>query len=93
MVLLNPSIAFHAQDNKDLTSIHCVCQNNRTRTTLIFINLTLYFSNRTTSLDVQVLFEENIDNTTKDSSVPVLGEEMMLFIDYINMQTVDIYGT
>ena len=92
MVLLNPSIAFHAH-NKDLAYIHCVCQNNRTSTTLIFINLTLYFSNRTTSLDVQVLFEENIDNTTKDSAVPVIGEEMMLFIDYINMQTVDIYGT
>ena len=93
MVLLNPSIAFHVQNNNGLTSIHCVCQNNRTSTTLIFINLTLYFSNRTTSLDVQVLFEENIDNTTKDSSVPVVGKDMMLSNDYINIPTVDIRGT
>ena len=57
-----------------------------------FINLTLNFSNRTTSLDVQVSFEENLANPTKNSAVPVIGKEMMLFIDYVNMPTVDIYG-
>ena len=44
------------------------------------------------SLDVQVSIEENIDNPTNETAVPVVGEEMMLFIDYINMPAVDIYG-
>ena len=44
-------------------------------------------------MNVQVSFEENLDNPTKDSTVPVIGKEMILFIDYINMQTVEIYGT
>ena len=93
IVLLNPSIAFHAQDNNGLTYTHCVYQNNRSSTALIFISLTLNFSNRTTSMNVQVSFEENLDNSTKDSLVPVGGKNMMPFIDYINIPTVDIYGT
>ena len=43
-------------------------------------------------MNVQVSFEENLANQTKDSAVPVVGEEMMLFIDYINIPTFDIYG-
>ena len=43
-------------------------------------------------MDVQVSFEENLANPTNDSAVPVIGKEMMLFIDYIDMPTVDIYG-
>ena len=41
-------------------------------------------------MNVQVSFEENIDNPTNETVVPVVGEEMMLFIDDINMPTVDI---
>ena len=44
-------------------------------------------------MNVQVSFEENLDNPTNDSAVPVSCKEMMLFNNDINMPTVHIYDT
>jgi len=53
----------------------------------------LNFSNCTTSMDVQNSLEENFDHPTKDTAVPQGGKQMVLFIDDVNMPTVDKYGT
>ncbi|KAH0806962.1 dynein heavy chain 10, axonemal-like [Histomonas meleagridis] len=58
-----------------------------------YLTKTLNFSNCTTSMDVQTSIEESLDNPTKDTSVPQGGKNMILFIDDINMPTVDKYGT
>ena len=58
-----------------------------------FMTRTLNFSNCTTSMDVQMSLEENFDYPTKDTAVPQGGKDMILFIDDVNMPTVDIYGT
>ncbi|OHS98802.1 Dynein heavy chain family protein [Tritrichomonas foetus] len=58
-----------------------------------YMTRTLNFSNCTTSMDVQLSLEENFDNPTKDTAVPQGGKEMVVFIDDINMPTVDTYGT
>lgn len=59
----------------------------------VYMCRTLNFSNCTTSLDVQNSLEENLDCPTKDTAIPQGGKEMILFIDDVNMPTVDIYGT
>jgi dynein heavy chain len=51
------------------------------------------YSNRTTSMDVQLALEESFDIPTKDSFCPIESKSLVLFLDDVNMPTVDIYGT
>lgn len=55
--------------------------------------LTMNFSSRTTSLDVQRNLEANVEKRTKDTFGPPLGKSLLLFIDDLNMPQVDTYGT
>eukprot|EP00741_Cyanophora_paradoxa_P015322 tig00000194_g14791.t1 len=55
--------------------------------------LTLNFSSRTTSLNVQRILEDNVEKRTKDSYGPPSGKRMIVFIDDLNMPLVDTYGT
>ncbi|VDP76010.1 unnamed protein product [Echinostoma caproni] len=55
--------------------------------------LTMNFSFRTTSLDVQRNLEANVEKRSKDSYGPVSGKRLLIFIDDMNMPQVDTYGT
>ena len=55
--------------------------------------LSIAFSSRTNSMDVQRNLEENVDKRTKDTYGPLAGKKLLVFIDDLNMPKVDIYGT
>ncbi|CAH8518373.1 unnamed protein product [Schistosoma turkestanicum] len=55
--------------------------------------LTINFSFRTTSLDVQRNLETNVEKRSKDTYGPVSGKQLIIFIDDMNMPQVDQYGT
>ncbi|KAJ7569126.1 hypothetical protein O6H91_01G062100 [Diphasiastrum complanatum] len=61
-----------------------------TTTTLI---LSMNFSSRTTSMDVQLTIEDTLEKRTKDIYGPPVGRRMIVFIDDLNMPKVDTYGT
>jgi dynein heavy chain len=56
--------------------------------------LNINFSSRTTSMDFQKIMEENIDKKTfKQYGPKSAGKKMIVFIDDLNMPTIDTYGT
>ncbi|KAL5017096.1 hypothetical protein ScPMuIL_006685 [Solemya velum] len=55
--------------------------------------LSMNFSSRTTSLDVQRNLEANVEKRTKDTYGPPPGRRLIIFIDDMNMPQVDQYGT
>lgn len=55
--------------------------------------LSLNFSSRTTSLEVQTSLEANLDRRSKDTLGPPGRKSLMFFIDNISMPVVDVYGT
>nr|CAH8856482.1 unnamed protein product [Trichobilharzia regenti] len=55
--------------------------------------LTINFSFRTTSLDVQRNLEANVEKRSKDTYGPVSGKQLIIFIDDMNMPQIDQYGT
>ncbi|XP_019604311.2 dynein axonemal heavy chain 10 [Rhinolophus sinicus] len=57
------------------------------------IVLTVYFSSRTTSLDIQRNLEANVEKRTKDTYGPPMGKRLLVFMDDMNMPKVDEYGT
>ncbi|KAF8569239.1 hypothetical protein P879_02503 [Paragonimus westermani] len=57
------------------------------------IILTMNFSFRTTSLDVQRNLETNVEKRSKDTYGPVAGKRLLIFVDDMNMPQVDQYGT
>lgn len=75
---------------------------SKTATTSSFLNkldleknsiLTMNFSSRTTSMDVQRNLEASVEKRTKDSFGPPPGKKLLVFLDDMNMPQVDAYGT
>jgi dynein heavy chain, axonemal len=58
-----------------------------------YSTLTINFSSRTTSMDVQVNIQANVDKRSGKSYGPPVGTKLMIFVDDLNMPKVDIYGT
>lgn len=59
-----------------------------------YVVLTINFSSRTTSMDFQKNFEENIDKRSfKNYGPKTAGKQLILFIDDLNMPRIDKYGT
>ncbi len=57
------------------------------------VTVTVNFSSRTASLDVQRIMDDNIEKKMKDTFGPPSGKRMLLFVDDLNMPTYDTYGT
>ena len=56
--------------------------------------LGINFSSRTSSGDFQNIIEDNIEKKTLASYGPkTIGKKMIIFIDDLNMPTIDAYGT
>jgi dynein heavy chain len=59
-----------------------------------YIYLNVNFSSRTSSLDFQNIVHENIDRKSGKIFGPkTMGKKLILFIDDLNMPTIDKYGT
>ena len=58
-----------------------------------YILLTMNFSSRTSSLDVQRNLEANVEKRTKDTYGPAAGKRLMTLVDDLNMPQIDTYGT
>jgi dynein heavy chain len=59
-----------------------------------YIYLNINFSSRTSSLDFQNIVHENIDRKSGKIFGPkTLGKKLILYIDDLNMPTIDKYGT
>ncbi|PRP82215.1 dynein-1-alpha heavy chain, flagellar inner arm I1 complex, partial [Planoprotostelium fungivorum] len=58
-----------------------------------YVRLNINFSSRTTSLDLQQTIEYNVERWTKGTYGPSPGKQLVIFIDDLNMPTVDKYGT
>ena len=55
--------------------------------------LNINMSSRTTSADVQMNIEANVDKRSGKTYGPPMGKQLMVFIDDLNMPRVDTYGT
>ena len=55
--------------------------------------LTIGFSSRTSSRDVQTNIEANVDKRTGSVYGPPVGSKLVVFVDDMNMPKVDTYGT
>lgn len=56
--------------------------------------LTVYFSSRTTSLDIQRNLEANVEKRTKDTYGPPMGKRLLVFMDDMNMPKVgEVWGS
>lgn len=58
-----------------------------------FSSLSLNFSSRTGSLEVQTALEGNLDRRTKDTLGPQGRKKLIFFVDNISMPIIDVYGT
>ncbi|KAL0979348.1 hypothetical protein UPYG_G00183960 [Umbra pygmaea] len=57
------------------------------------IMLTINFSSRTTSMDLQRNLEASVEKRTKETYGPPMGKRLLVFMDDLNMPRVDVYGT
>uniref|UniRef100_A0AAV2KWR9 AAA+ ATPase domain-containing protein n=1 Tax=Knipowitschia caucasica TaxID=637954 RepID=A0AAV2KWR9_KNICA len=57
------------------------------------VTMTINFSSRTTSMDIQRNLEANVEKRTKETYGPPMGKRMLIFMDDMNMPKVDSYGT
>ncbi|XP_027024931.2 dynein axonemal heavy chain 10 isoform X2 [Tachysurus fulvidraco] len=55
--------------------------------------LTINFSSRTTSMDLQRNLEASVEKRTKETYGPPMGKRLLVFMDDLNMPRVDDYGT
>ncbi|GMH67856.1 hypothetical protein TrLO_g3024 [Triparma laevis f. longispina] len=58
-----------------------------------FARLAINMSSRTSSKDVQINVEDNVDKRTGSIYGPAGGKKLIVFIDDMNMPKVDVYGT
>lgn len=59
-----------------------------------YMFLNINFSSRTSSLDFQNIFEDNIEKKTfKNYGPKISGKTLIVFIDDMNMPKIDTYGT
>ena len=59
-----------------------------------YMKLNINFSSRTTSMDLQMNIEDNIDKRSGRIFGPkILGKQMVIFVDDLHMPKVDVYGT
>jgi dynein heavy chain len=58
-----------------------------------YLRLSVNFSSRTNSMDVQKTIESVVEKRTKDTFGPPGGKTMIFFIDDLNMPSKDKYGT
>ncbi|ORZ35435.1 dynein heavy chain and region D6 of dynein motor-domain-containing protein [Catenaria anguillulae PL171] len=58
-----------------------------------FLVLSINFSSRTSSMDVQRNVEANVEKRTKDTYGPASGKKLYVFVDDLNMPQKDTYGT
>ncbi|MBN3296580.1 DYH10 protein, partial [Amia calva] len=65
-------------------------KNLDTDTTMM---LTINFSSRTTSMDLQRSLEASVEKRTKETYGPPMGKRLLVFMDDLNMPRVDEYGT
>ena len=56
-------------------------------------SLTLNFSSRTKSLDIQRSIESQLEKRSKDTYGPPVGTRLLIFLDDLSMPKVDLYGT
>jgi dynein heavy chain len=56
-------------------------------------SLTINFSSRTSSKDVQIAIEDVLEKRTKDTYGPPAGKKLIVYVDDLNMPKVDTYGT
>ncbi|KAG9351776.1 hypothetical protein JZ751_023027 [Albula glossodonta] len=74
-------------------------KNLNTDTTMFILSngfqmmLTINFSSRTTSMDLQRNLEANVEKRTKETYGPPMGKRLLVFMDDLNMPLVDEYGT
>ncbi|XP_051514176.1 dynein axonemal heavy chain 10 [Myxocyprinus asiaticus] len=64
--------------------------NLNTDTTIM---MSINFSSRTTSMDLQRTLEASVEKRTKDTFGPPMGKRLLVFMDDLNMPRVDEYGT
>lgn len=58
------------------------------------MKLNINFSSRTTSADLQLNIEDNIDKRSGRIFGPKNpGKQLVVFIDDVHMPTIDVYGT
>ena len=58
-----------------------------------YTSLTLNFSSRTKSLDIQRSIESQLEKRSKDTYGPPAGTRLLVFLDDLSMPKVDLYGT
>ncbi|XP_073442216.1 dynein axonemal heavy chain 10 [Dendrobates tinctorius] len=75
--------------SKTATTMNLLRNLNSDTTILLTIN----FSSRTTSMDIQRNLEANVEKRTKDTYGPPMGKRLLVFMDDMNMPKVDEYGT
>ncbi|KAG8456021.1 hypothetical protein GDO86_001999 [Hymenochirus boettgeri] len=75
--------------SKTATTLNLLRNLNPDTTMLLTIN----FSSRTTSMDIQRNMEANVEKRTKDNYGPPMGKRLLVFMDDMNMPKVDEYGT
>ncbi|KAE8635010.1 hypothetical protein XENTR_v10002490 [Xenopus tropicalis] len=75
--------------SKTATTLNLLRNLNTDATMLLSIN----FSSRTTSMDIQRNLEANVEKRTKDNYGPPMGKRLLVFMDDMNMPKVDEYGT
>ncbi len=66
-----------------------MCQSLRSLSQTLTIN----FSSRTSSLDVQRVVEANVEKRPANTFGPPPNKKLLIFVDDLNMPQVDTYGT
>ncbi|XP_030648846.1 dynein heavy chain 10, axonemal [Chanos chanos] len=75
--------------SKTATTQNFLNNLNTDKTTILTIN----FSSRTTSMDLQRNLEASVEKRTKETYGPPMGKRLLVFMDDLNMPRVDEYGT